>query len=670
MTHPGEEKHLLPRRLCDLAVDSFLYLSATLLNDIHFILKKYWGYDSFRAGQQDIIEAALAKKDVLALLPTGGGKSLCFQVPAMAMDGICIVISPLIALIKDQVEQLTKRGIPALAVYSGMSFMEVKKTLQNAAFGHYKFLYLSPERLETSLFKEYLPAINPCLIAVDEAHCISQWGYDFRPPYLRIADLRQELPAVPVIALTASATKAVQEDIAQKLAFGKEARIFRQSFERPNLSYSIFSPQAKENRLKEILDNVPGTAIVYCRSRKQTQQVAALLKLHGINADHYHAGLSSAERTQKQDAWIQNRTRVMVCTNAFGMGIDKPDVRTVIHYSLPDCLENYYQEAGRAGRDGKRAYAVLLYHPSEIAELAEQAAIRYPLPAEIKKIYTALMNHLQVAAGGGEGESYDFDMALFGKNFNLDILKVTYGIQALAKEDILTYNEMVFKPSTVMFTASKHDLAEFEKLQPALEPVIKALLRSYEGIYDFAVGISESSLARFIKTDTAKITAALKELHRYGIIQYDPPADKPQLFLQKNRMYSDDFKIDDRQIKQRRLQYEQRVAAMTDYIQDNKHCREAMLAGYFAAPTQKNCGICDNCINNHLTNLPAAEFAAIEQQVYKLLEHGPMDINLLVKSLHNTKQKDSWQVIQFLQAEEKLQQAADGMIEKRRNGQG
>lgn len=368
--------------------------------DIHGILKEYWGFNTFRPLQQEIIESVLAKKDVLALLPTGGGKSLCFQVPAMAQEGICIVISPLIALMKDQVQALNAKGIPALAVYSGMHFLEVKKTLQNAAFGNYKFLYLSPERLETSLFKEFLPAIKPTLIAVDEAHCISQWGYDFRPPYLRIADLRKELPGVPVIALTASATSKVQEDISQKLAFDKSAQKFKQSFERPNLSYSLFSPESKETKLKEVIEAVGGSAIVYCRSRKQTQQIAGLLSLHGISAQYYHAGLAAKERSEKQESWIKNETRVMVCTNAFGMGIDKPDVRVVVHYHVPDCLENYYQEAGRAGRDGKRSYAVLLYQPNEMDSLKAQTTVRYPDAIEIKKIYTALMNHLQVAAGG------------------------------------------------------------------------------------------------------------------------------------------------------------------------------------------------------------------------------------------------------------------------------
>lgn len=633
---------------------------------IHEILKKYWGYSSFRPLQQEIIEAVLAGNDVLALLPTGGGKSICFQVPALMQDGICIVISPLIALIKDQVQNLNARGIPALAVYSGMHFMEVKKTLQNAAFGNYKFLYVSPERLETALFKEFLPAIKPTLIAVDEAHCISQWGYDFRPPYLKIAEFRKELPGVPVIALTASATSKVQDDICQKLEFDLAAPRFKQSFERPNLSYSIFCPESKETKLKEILDAVKGTAIVYCRSRKQTQQVAGLLGLHGFNAGYYHAGLSARERSDKQEAWIRNETRVMVCTNAFGMGIDKADVRVVVHYNVPDCLENYYQEAGRAGRDGKRAYAVLLYQQKEIEALQSQSVIRYPGPEEIKTIYTALMNHLQVAAGGGEGESYPVDIAEFSKKFNLDILSVTYGIQALAKEDILSYNEMLFKPSTVVFNVDKDDLYEFEKMNPSLEPIIKALLRTYEGIFDYPVNIYESQLAKFLRIDVAGCVHQLKHLHQYGIIKYVTASEKPQVYLQKNRMYSDDFKVDTTMLLQRRRLYEERVSAMQIYINNTSECREKQLAHYFSAPTARQCGICDNCINAHLHNLSTDEFEDTLKKIKLLLSQGDMDINTLLLQLKPISQRDAWQVIQFLLAEETLEQTASDKISLRK----
>ncbi len=342
------------------------------------ILKQYWRYDAFRPLQEEIIHAVLDGKDVLALLPTGGGKSICFQVPAMAMDGVCLVVSPLVALMKDQVENLRKKGITAFTIHSGMSRKEVISVFKLAAESNCKFLYVSPERLESALFREWLPALDICLLAIDEAHCISQWGYDFRPPYLRIADLREELPAVPVLAVTASATPDVQSDICSRLQFKNEI-IFRQSFERPNLSYSVFKVDSKINKIIEILRNVPGSAIVYCKSRRHTREISDLLRMHGYSADYYHAGLGSEERNKKQDSWIKGPTRVIICTNAFGMGIDKPDVRAVVHADLPDCLENYYQEAGRAGRDGKKSYAVLLYQENDFSEaLKKLPDIRFP----------------------------------------------------------------------------------------------------------------------------------------------------------------------------------------------------------------------------------------------------------------------------------------------------
>ena len=632
------------------------------MDDIHAILKRYWGYDKFRPMQEDIIRAVLDKKDTLVLLPTGGGKSICFQVPVMAMEGICIVISPLIALIKDQVEHLKKRGIPVLAVYSGMHYLEVKQTLQNAAFGNYKFLYLSPERLETELFLEFLPAIKPCLIAVDEAHCISQWGYDFRPPYLRINNLRQELPGVPVIALTASATKPVQDDICKQLHFGKDAEKFQQSFTRANLSYSIFSPPAKETKLLEVLTNVKGTAIVYCKSRKHSQQVAALLNVKGLSADYYHAGLSAEDRTAKQESWINNKTRVMVCTNAFGMGIDKPDVRVVVHYDVPDCLENYYQEAGRAGRDGKRAYAVLFYQPNELTDMMKLMDIRYPSADQIKNIYTAVMNHLQIAAGGGEGNSYDFDMAVFAQNFKLNILQATYGIHALAQQEILSFNEIFFRPSTVMFTASKTDLIEFEQQHPELEATVKALLRSYEGIFDFSTTIYESLLAKFLRTTREIIVQSLKKLHQYGIVQYMPPTDKPQLYLIKSRMYSDDFKINAKELALRKAQHQKRLSAISFYINELHSCRSNFLADYFGAPHGNDCKICDNCINH-----PKKEFAAIEfEEIYtKILAHTKkeaIEVSELIKKMKPLKEADIWQALHFLQGEEYIVEDPLGFI--------
>jgi ATP-dependent DNA helicase RecQ len=537
------------------------------------ILKEYWGFDAFRPLQEDIITAVMEGKDALALLPTGGGKSICFQVPAMAKDGICLVVSPLIALMKDQVEHLKRKGIPALAVYSGMSFIEVKKTLQNAAYGNFKFLYVSPERLETNLFLEYLPSMNISLLAIDEAHCVSQWGYDFRPPYLRIANLRELLPDVPVLALTASATKVVQDDICERLLFKKDAQRFQQSFERPNLSYSVFNVPSKQNKLLEILKNVAGTAIVYCKSRKHTKEIADLLRMNSINADYYHAGLNNDERGKKQESWIQNKTRVIVCTNAFGMGIDKPDVRAVVHYDVPDCLENYYQEAGRAGRDGRRAYAVLLFSNKELDDLEKQGDIRYPKESDIKIIYTALMNHLQIAAGSGEGVNFDFDIAVFAKAFKLNILTATYAIKALEQEDIISFNEMVFKPSTVLFTANRDDLTEFEKMHSEAEPLLKGLLRSYEGIFDYPATVYESQLAKFIKTDTDTIKRQLRLLSDHGIIAYAPQKDIPQITLLQNRMYADNYSINMVNYLKRKKNFEERVAAMLLYIKNTTQCR-------------------------------------------------------------------------------------------------
>ncbi|MGZ5287589.1 MAG: RecQ family ATP-dependent DNA helicase, partial [Flavisolibacter sp.] len=375
-------------------------------------MKKYWGHDAFRPMQEDIIRSVLSGVDTLAILPTGGGKSVCFQVPALAMDGICIVVSPLIALMKDQVDNLKKRDIPALLIHSGMTKADVKRSLENARHNYFKFLYVSPERLETSLFREYLPAMQVNLLAIDEAHCISQWGYDFRPSYIKIAALREELPGVPVLALTASATADVQKDICEKLKFTSE-NIFRQSFERKNLSYSVFRTTSKMNRMVEIISKVPGTAIVYCKSRRRTTEIMQLLQMHGLAASNYHAGLLQEERSQRQKDWIENKVRVMVCTNAFGMGIDKPDVRLVVHADMPDCLENYYQEAGRAGRDGKKSYAVLLYDDKDLESLNEQHAIRFPGIERIREVYNALVNYLQIPSYTGEYTSFEFQYDVF-----------------------------------------------------------------------------------------------------------------------------------------------------------------------------------------------------------------------------------------------------------------
>ena len=586
------------------------------------------------------------------MLPTGGGKSICFQIPALMNEGLCLVISPLIALIKDQVENLKKKGIGVLSIYSGMSFAEVKQTLQNAAFGNYKFLYVSPERLETKLFLEYLPALKPSLIAVDEAHCISHWGYDFRPSYIRIANLREELPGVPIIALTASATITVQNDICTNLLFHKDFSKFQQSFARPNLSYSVFKPASKETKLLEILRNVKGAAIVYCKSRKQTTVVAELLRMNNVEADFYHAGLPGEKRTAKQDAWINNKTRTIVSTNAFGMGIDKPDVRAVIHYDVPDCLENYYQEAGRAGRDGKRAYAVLLHSSKETDDLIYKIETRYPSLPKLKMIYLALMNYLQVAAGTGEGLSFDMDLASFAKYFTLNILEATYGIQALSQEGLISFSETMLKQSTLEFRTSKTDLEEFELQNPALEPIIKGLLRSYEGIFDFPCIVYEKLLAGFIKMPHADVVKGLIELHQKGIVDYKPASEKPQIFLLKNRMYNDDFYVDVSAMNTRKAEATKRTKAIISYVANAAFCRSKIIGNYFGETTAKDCGICDNCINNTEAKLSTEDFKIVSDKIIEILKIEKLTYKQLVQKLKPLRQRSLWLVITFLIAEE------------------
>ena len=497
------------------------------------ILEKYWGHAQFRPLQAAIIDAVVAQKDVLALLPTGGGKSICFQVPALMQDGMCLVISPLIALMQDQVSNLQEKGIEAAVIHSGMPFSAVKETLQACTSGAYKFLYLSPERIESNLFKEYLPALDISLIAVDEAHCIAQWGYDFRPPYLRIAALRTELPSVPVIALTASATKEVESDIIEKLAF-KDYSIFRQPYKRPALSYSYFEVESKINKTLDIINNVKGGGIVYCNTRKQTKDIAELLQLQKINADYYHAGVSADERQQKQKKWMIGETRIMVCTSAFGMGIDKDDVRTVIHYDMPDCLENYYQEAGRAGRDGKKAYAVLLATKADIIKARNLHETRFPAIEVIKNIYQSIANYLQLPVGIGEGGYFNFNLLEFCNNFKLDLILVTQTLKVLEQEGHIQFSENIFLPSQVCFTCSKEGLENFEQAYPAFEPLIKALLRSYQGIFDNRISVFEKRIAGICKQSIDEIQKQLQQLAAMGMIEYLPQKETPQIhFLVK-----------------------------------------------------------------------------------------------------------------------------------------
>jgi ATP-dependent DNA helicase RecQ len=629
--------------------------------DIHRILKQYWGYDAFRPLQEDVIHSILAGKDTLALMPTGGGKSLCYQVPVMAMKGICLVISPLIALMKDQVEGLRRKNITAFSIFSGMSRKEVINTLGLVTESNCKFLYVSPERLETALFKEYLPGMGINLIAVDEAHCISQWGYDFRPPYLRIAALREELPGIPILALTASATPEVQADICEKLQF-VDQNIFRQSFERPNLSYSIFQVDSRITKIIEILKKVPGTAIVYCKSRKRTKEISELLQLQGISADHYHAGLPQEERSNKQEAWLQNKVRVIVCTNAFGMGIDKPDVRIVIHADTPDCLENYYQEAGRGGRDGKKSYAVLLSDDHELEELQENIAVRFPPLAVIREVYQAVANYLQLASGTSAGKYFEFDMADFARKFKLNSHATLYALKALEQDGWLAFNEQVFLPSTVRFTTTKAHLFDFEKEEPLLDPLIKTLLRSYEGIFDQTCFISELLIAQLLKKDQTDIKKELDHLHGSGIIEYSPRKDKPQLYFLRNRIKADDLSIDLTAYKKRKETFEARVKQMILYVNEENACRSRLIGVYFGDSEMKDCGICDNCLRRKAIHISKEEFNAIRLRLLDFITPTPVAIKDVLSHFGTVKKEKVWKVIDFLSEENRIVMEKSGEI--------
>lgn len=631
---------------------------------LHQLLKRYWNYDSFRPLQEDIINTVLEGKDCLALLPTGGGKSLCFQVPALAMDGVCLVISPLIALMKDQVENLRKRNITAFSIYSGMSRREVMQTLQVAGNSNCKFLYVSPERLETNLFREYLPSLGICLVAVDEAHCISQWGYDFRPSYLKIAALREELPNVPVLALTASATAEVQNDICEKLSFADRI-VFRQSFERPNLSYSAFDVSSKTNRIVDVLSKVEGTGIVYCRSRRRTKEVSDLLNLNNIPSDFYHAGLKQEERNAKQESWLHDKTRVIVCTNAFGMGIDKPNVRVVIHADVPDCLENYYQEAGRAGRDGKRSYAVLLHSEKEMADLEAMVKIKFPPLIQIRKVYQSLMNYLQIPAGSGEGNYYEFDLGDFTRNFGHDTLETIAVLKTLEQEKLVYFNEQVFLPARVQVTAEKRMLNDFEKEHPRLDALIKSLLRSYEGIIDQPVNINEKILSGILRISVEEVIAQLQELQRNGIVRYEPIKEKPQVYLVVNRVKAADLKINTRTYNKRKKKFEERIASMRNYVEASTLCRSVIIGNYFGDQHIKPCGICDNCLNQKKKEVNGKEFNEIHQSILDLVRVKPLTVPEIINNISHLPKEKTSEVIRFLQAEDKIGVSEDGKIFER-----
>lgn len=597
------------------------------------ILKKYWGFDNFRPLQADIIQSVLDGKDTLALLPTGGGKSICFQVPAMVLDGICIVVSPLIALMKDQVENLKAKGIEAIAIYAGMGKREIDILLDNCIYGNIKFLYLSPERLLSEIVKERISYMNVNLIAIDEAHCISQWGYDFRPPYLKIKDLRTILPGKPILALTATATAFVKEDIIQRLEM-KDAQIFVKSFARKNLSYVVFDIEDKHKKLIEIVNNVKGCGLVYVRNRRETAEIAHFLQRNGIAADFYHAGIEKELRFKKQEDWKKDVIRVMVATNAFGMGIDKPDVRFVIHLDLPDSLEAYYQEAGRAGRDEKRAFAVLLANKSDQLILNAKYADSFPTVNEIKKVYHYLGSYFQLAYGAGEGLSFEFDLADFCKKFSVGVIKTLAALKFLEHDGYLVLSENIFLQSRIMFIANHEDVYRFQIENSGYDPIIKTIQRSYGGAFDGYVKIKESDLSNRLKISYQDVIKHLNSLQQLEILSYLPQTDQPQLQFVLPRADQLHLDIDVNYIKLRQQLQMDQIKAVLAYSSTLK-CRSQQLLAYFGEINAEKCEFCDVCLAERKLEDAAQINDKIDFEITTLLQSQHCSLDDLVNHIHS-----------------------------------
>ncbi len=620
------------------------------MNSLQEILHKHWGYTAFRPLQEEIIQAVLDQKDTLALLPTGGGKSICFQVPALAKDGICIVISPLIALMQDQVAQLKKRGISAVAIYSGMSARQIDILLDNCIYGDTKFLYISPERLKTDLFLARAKQMNINLIAVDEAHCISQWGYDFRPSYLAIKEFKDLFPSVTCLALTASATPPVKQDILEKLAL-KNPQIFQKSFSRANLSYSILWDDLKEQKLVQMIQKVGGSCIVYARNRRKTQEIAQILSEQGISASFYHAGLALDLRKSKQEDWIQNKFQCMVATNAFGMGIDKPDVRLVVHLDLPDSLEAYYQEAGRAGRDEKKAFAVIIAQENDIIELQSQWEKSYPTTETIKKTYQALSNYLQIAEGSGEMTSYDFDWQEMCRRFQLPTSETFYALKTLESEGLLLMSEAMQNPSKIKIKVSATELYDFQIRNEKFESIIKFLLRQYGGnLYTQFVTISEASISQLFKSPLADIERTLLLLEKFEMIDYEKQNGLPKLTLLAPRANLENLPIIWNSYLAKKERSRTKIDAIESYVRQNQLCRTIKIVAYFGENLSQPCGICDICIQKKHDKTGKSYPEGNEQErklIRQYLKNGPMKLQDLVDCLRPLSRSEATKVIQY-----------------------
>ena len=599
------------------------------------ILQKYWGYKDFRPRQQEIMESVCNGKDTLALLPTGGGKSLCFQIPALAKEGLCIVVTPLIALMKDQVENLQKKGVKATAIYTGMGYREIDHKLEQCAKGYTRFLYVSPERLQTDLFQERLTRFNVSLLAVDEAHCISEWGYDFRPAYLKIADIRELIPRVPVIALTATATIRVRDDIIEHLNL-KKPKVFQNSFSRPNIIFGVSEAEDKDAKLLQVLKNIPGCGIIYQRSRVGTEKLSNLLARKKFSTTWYHAGLSGKEREKRQIQWQNNKTQLMVATNAFGMGIDKPDVRKVIHTDLPDSPEAYYQEAGRAGRDGKKSYAVVITHPSDQDRLLEGIEQKFPPVSTIKDIYHAIANHLQIPIGSGAKETFNFDIKHFCHKYNQKPVVVYNTLKILEQENYLAFSENSELPARMMFLINYRDLYEFQIENKQYEPLIKVILRNYPGVMEEYVRISEKETAEKTGISEEQTYSMLDRLRTLKVLDYQEARDKPQLMFLTNRVDKSQLTLDQKRLNQRKAIYREKVEGFLHYCFVKDKCRTRILLDYFGENTHEDCGHCDNCIKKKQAGNEEKIYEEIRGATLEKLKSGSIPHKELIAELQNT----------------------------------
>lgn len=628
------------------------------------VLKRYWGYPSFRPLQEDIVDSVMNGRDTLALLPTGGGKSICFQVPAMAMDGICLVITPLIALMKDQVAHLVEKGIPAAAIYSGMHPDELELAYNQAAYGRLKFLYVSPERLQTDAFIEALKMMKVCLLAVDESHCISQWGYDFRPPYLKIADIRPYIPKTPVLALTATATAKVVNDIQFRLGF-KQRNVFQSSFERKNVTYNVIHEADKYGiMLRKLQAMQSGSAIVYVRNRKRTQVIADWLNSVGVPATFYHAGLDAKTRDQRQDLWMKGQVKVIAATNAFGMGIDKPDVRLVIHLDLPDSIEAYFQEAGRVGRDLQPADAFLLVSDADVKKLHENLQQSFPPLERIKLIYTALGNYFQIPIGAGKNMSYPMVMSDFAQRYNFSVVEVFHTLKLLEKEGILGLSDSFDEPSKVFVKVSRDDLYGFQVNNPQFDILVKYMLRSLPGILTDFVKINEDVVAQKTGLTVDQVVKQLKKLDEYHFLTYIPQNTKPQVLFLSEFVDSKHLNLSKENYYDRKKDAEERVKAVEAFVKNDDECRSVQLLRYFNEKTKKECGRCDVCMK-HNSGHQIVEYEQIQDEVKNLLGEKMLNVQDVLHTCVNREADAVLEAIRFLVDSGELQLSKDGSLKRK-----